>query len=37
MRVKLRHNIDSRVFTHTAKKTKMINLYAYPVRGGERL
>lgn len=37
MRTTLHHNVDSRVFTNTAKKTKKINLSAVPMRGGIRL
>lgn len=36
-RSRLTRKIDSRVFTNTAQKTKMINLSSMPMRGGTRL
>lgn len=36
-RVKLSHNVDSNVFTRTAKKTKQINIEPMIMRGGIRL
>ena len=36
-RAKLTHNIDKKVFTRTAKKTKEINLGVNNMRGGIRL
>ena len=36
-RIKLHHNVDSNVFTRTAKKTKKINIEPNVMRGGIRL
>lgn len=36
-RTKLRHKVDSKVFTQTAEKTKDINIKPTIMRGGTRL
>lgn len=36
-RSKLRHKVDSKVFTQTAKRTKDINVSPTIMRGGTRL
>lgn len=37
MAKKLTRSIDQKVFTHTARKTKDINVKPIPMRGGIRL